>query len=259
MKRRIRLKRKIKMPKIEFKKWTFFRKILVIFFLLILLLFIIFRYINTKVSPLISNYAVLEAKNISSFILNKAISKNISSILNREELFIISKDNNNEINTIDFNPIVVNKVLSEVTEIIHSSLKKLEEGKTDDLELPESSYLSNYLKRKEGIIFEIPSGIVFDNALLANLGPKIPVRLSFVGDITSSIDTNVTNYGINNALIEINLYLKVTEKVILPVTVDQVDVELTIPVALKLIQGNIPNYYLNGLSGSSSVLTVPVE
>lgn len=220
---------------------------------------IVFRYINTKVSPLISNYAVLEAKNISSFIMNKAISKNISAILNREELFIISKNNNNEINTIDFNPIVVNKVLSEVTEIIHSSLKKLEEGKTDDLELPDSSYLSNFSKRNRGIIFEIPSGIVFDNALLANLGPKIPVKLSFVGDIISNIDTKVTNYGINNALIEINLCLKVTERVILPVTVDQVDVELTIPIALKLIQGNIPNYYLNGLSGSSSVLTVPVE
>lgn len=259
MRRRIKLKRKIRIRKVKIQTWKLSHTIMVVLILLFFALIFLFKYINTKVSPLISGYATLEAKNVVSFVMNKAISKNIPSILNMDELFIISKNSNNEINTIDFNPLVVNSVLTQITEVVHSSLKKLEEGKIDDLELPESSYLSNYQRRNKGILFEIPSGVVFDNALLANIGPKIPVRLSFVGDIISNIDTNVTNYGINNALIEINLHLKVTEKVTLPVTMNEVEVELKVPLALKLIQGNIPNYYLNGLNGTSSTLTIPVE
>lgn len=254
MHKRIRLKRKIKR-----RKLNVFHKIIIIFILLILALIIIFRYINKQISPYISEYASLEAKNVASFIINKAISKNISSILNIDDLFVVSKNQNDEISTVDFNPLVVNNVLTQITEVIHSHLKLLEEGKIEELDLPESSYWSSYSKRKKGIIFEIPSGIVFNNALLSNLGPKVPIKLLFIGDIISNIDTKVTNYGINNALIQIDLHLVVTAKVILPITINEINVELSVPLSIKIIQGNIPNYYLGGLNGSSSVLTVPVE
>ena len=259
MYKKIHLKRKISFSKLKIKKLKLSHKFILLFFLLVVCLILSFRYVNTKISPLISGYATVEAKKIASFVMNKAISKNISDILNMDELFIISKNSNNEINTIDFNPLVVNKVLTKITEVVHASLENLEKGNVQDLQLPKNAYLSNYQKMNQGIIFEIPSGVVFDNVLLSNLGPKIPVKLSFVGDIISNIDTQVTNYGINNALIEINLHLKVTEKVILPINIEELQIELTIPIALKIIQGNIPDYYLNGLNGSSSILTVPLE
>ena len=254
MRRRIYLRKKLK---IHIK--GFHNKIFIVFILLLLALIITFNYINTKVSPIIGEYANMEARNISTYIINKAISLNISNIIDTDELFLISKNSNNEINTIDFNPVIVNKALTEITKVIHSYLHDLEEGKVDNLDLPESSYYSDLQKRNKGIIFEIPSGVVFENALLSNLGPRIPVKLSFVGDIISNINTKVTNYGINNALIEINLHIKVTEKVILPISIREVDIELSVPIALKLIQGNVPNYYLNGLTGNSSILTVQIE
>lgn len=254
MKRRIHLRKKFK---IHIK--GFHNKIFLVFILFILALIIIFNYINTKVSPVISDYAKMEAKNISTYIINKAISSNIQNIINTDDLFLISKNSNNEINTIDFNPVIVNKALTEITKVIHSYLHDLEEGKVESLDLPESSYYSDFQKRNKGVLFEIPSGVVFENSLLSNLGPKIPVKLSFVGDIISNINTKVTNYGINNALIEINLNIKVTEKVILPISIDEIEVELSIPIAIKLVQGNVPSYYLNGLMGNSSVLTVPIE
>lgn len=254
MYRKIHLRKKFK---IKFKGIQ--HKFILIVILFILAIFLSFKYINTKVSPLVADYANVEAKNISTYILNKAISMNISDIINTDELFIVSKNSNNEINTIDFNPVIVNKALTEITQVIHIKLHALEEGNIEALDLPESSYYSDLKMQKKGVLFEIPSGVVFQNALLSNLGPKIPVKLSFVGDIISNINTKVTNYGINNALIEINLNIKVTEKVILPISINEVEIELSVPVALKLIQGNIPNYYLNGLTGNSSILTVPVE
>lgn len=254
MVKKIHLKKKIKI-KIRFLT----NKFSIIFILFLIFLFITFKYINTKVSPVIGDYAKIEAKALSTYIINKAISDNISEILNTDELFLITKNSNNEINTIDFNPIIVNKSLTEITKYIHEYLLLIEKGDIDSLSLPESNYYSSFKNRNKGIIFEIPSGVVFNNALLSNIGPKVPVRITFIGDIISNINTKVTNYGINNALVEINLHIKVTEKVVLPISASEVDIELTIPLAIKLIQGNIPSYYLNGLLGNSNTLNVPVE
>ena len=138
-------------------------------------------------------------------------------------------------------------------------MKMLEEGDIGNLDLPNSNYLSSNQKLKRGIIFEIPSGLIFNNAFFNNLGPKIPVRLNLVGDVISEVRTNVTNYGINNALIEIKINLKLTEQVILPIATNKIEIDLSVPIALKIIQGTVPNYYLNGLSGSSSVVAIPIE
>ena len=254
MHRRIHLRKKISL-----QVKPFHHPIIFICLLLLLALFLAFRYINTKFSPIIRDYANMEAKNIATYVMNKAISKHITDIINTDELFLISKNANDEISTIDFNPIVVNKVLTTITEVIHEQLNDLEAGNTENIELPDSSYYSDLQKRNKGVLFEIPSGVIFNNSLLANLGPKIPVKLSFVGDIISNIETKVTNYGINNALIEIRLNVTLTEKVILPISIEEIEVELSVPIALKLIQGNIPNYYLSGLIGNSSSLTVPIE
>lgn len=260
MNNRIHLKKKIiffkRNKKVKNKTKNFI--ILTITGLIIAVTFV-FRIINQKVSPVLLEYAELETRKVASVVINSAINKEVSKTINLDNLFIISKDSSGDINTIDFNPIEVNKLLAKTTEIIQNNLKNLEDGKIENLDLPNSNYLSEEEDLKRGIIFEIPSGLVFNNLFLNNLGPKIPVRLNLVGDIISEITTNVSNYGINNALIEIRINLKLTEQVLLPITSNRIEIEVSVPIALKIIQGNVPNYYLNGLSGSSSVVAIPIE
>lgn len=256
MNNRIHLKRKINFIKRGNKTKNI---IVLIAIFLIICIIAVFRFINNRVSPVILNYAELEARNLASLIINSAINKNISKTIDFDNLFIISKDSNGDISTIDFNPIVVNQILVNTTEVIQNNLKNLEEGKIDALELSTTNYLSSNEKLKRGIIFEIPSGLVFNNAFFANLGPKIPVKLNLVGDIISEISTKVTNYGINNALIEIRINLSLTEQVILPIVSSRIEINLSVPLTLKIIQGTVPNYYLNGLSQNSSVVSIPIE
>ena len=78
-----------------------------------------------------------------------------------------------------------------------------------------------------------------------------------VGSITSNIHAKTTNYGINNALIEVYVDLSVELEVILPIMNDTIEVTSSIPIAIKLVQGNIPEYYANGLN--SQTLSVPIE
>ena len=239
--KRIRLKRKFKI-----------KNSILIILLLIISLFISLKFINLKVNPILLDYANMEARKLSSIIINDAVSKNFKSI-NVDDLFIITKDNE-EIKSIDFNPIIVNQALTSTTTLIQTNLKYLEQGKIELLNLNTDALIDyNTDKLRQGIIYEIPSGVIFGNSFLANIGPKIPVRFSIVGDIVSYVNTNVTDYGINNALIEVNVVLDLSIQVILPFVTDKIDIETSIPVALKLIQGGVPNYYLNGLQNSPSI------
>lgn len=251
MRKKIRLKKTI-------KNIRPINLIIIIFMFIILFLFLIFNFFNKKALPVFMDYANSQVRKFSYLIINRAISKQIADDLNVEDIFIITKDSNNEIRTIDFDPIIVNKTLNKIVNTIQLNLKYLEEGKLDLIELPDN-VLIDYDKEKlsKGIIYEIPSGVIFNNSFLANIGPKIPVKLSLVGDVISNVNTKVTNYGINNALIEVSVYIQIEAKVILPFITDTIMVETDIPVAMKLIQGVVPDYLFGGLSNSSIPLTTP--
>lgn len=251
MKKRIHLKR----------KFSFFKKkinfVIFIVIMLIIMIVLTLNFISLKVNPVLLDYAQMEARKIASIIINDAVNQNITNDIDIEELFIITRDTNNEVKTIDFNPIVVNQILTETTILVQSNLRYLEQGKVDMLNLMNNALIDyNQDKLKQGIIYEIPSGVIFGNSFLANIGPKIPVKFSLVGDIVGYINTNVTDYGINNALIEVNIVLELSEQVILPFVSEKITIDTTIPVALKLIQGSVPNYYLNGLNSPSFALPI---
>ena len=244
----------------KYKKRKNINKIIILIICLFLSIIFTFKFINKKVSPILFNYAESYVKKISNLIINKAISKQVAEDLNIDDLFIITKDDSGQIKTIDFNPILVNKTLTLITNNIQLNLKYLEEGKIDLIELPDNVDIDfNEDKISKGIIYEIPTGVIFNNSLLSNLGPKVPVKLSIIGDIVSTINTKVTNYGINNAIIEVSVLVEVEELVILPITAKKIKVETSIPVAIKLIQGTVPNYYFNGIDKNSPSLSIPIE
>ena len=189
------------------------------------------------------SYASINTEKIATIIINDAVSKKVLENLNTNDLFIITRNNNDEIVSIDFNTIVVNKILTTATHQIEISLIYLEKDKIDAIDLPSNIILT---KNQEGIYFLIPSGVALNPNFLANLGPKIPVKLELTGSVTSSISTNIKNYGINNALVEVYLNISVTIKVIMPFISKNVVVKTKVPLILKMINGKVPEYYLNG-------------
>ncbi len=229
-------------------------------FLVILCVFLVFRWASNVLTPKLEVYAETELRRFSTLIINKMIVKEINDTISIEDLFIVSKDSNDSIHTVDFNPIAVNRLLSIITNSIQTDFQDLEQGNYENLNL-EDNVLSDFdmdlLKR--GIVFTIPSGMVFDNPLLSNLGPKIPVRFSLTGDITSTINTKITNYGINNAMVEVNADVTIHERMILPFLTKDIDITVSVPLVMKLIQGTVPNYYFNGIDKNSNIVTVPIQ
>jgi sporulation protein YunB len=223
-------------------------KIIIIIILIITLITVIIRYINNTISPKLVNYAELEIRKISGLIITKSISEETLEKLNTNNLFIINRNNNNEILTVDLNTVEINKIIREATNNIEENLKQLEEGNVD----------KNNKKNKKGVILEIPLGMIYNNFLLNNKGPKIPVKLKIIGDLEIETNTKITNYGINSALIEITLDITIKEEVILPITTKKITVTNKTPIAIKLIQGSVPNYYSDGIN-KSQTFSIPLE
>lgn len=220
----------------------------IIILIIITIISLTLRYINNIISPRLIDYAELEIRKISGLIITKSIKTETLEKINIEDLFIINRNNNNEILTVDLNTLIINRIIRDATVNIEENLKQLEEGKID-----------NYNnENKEGVVLEIPLGIVYDNFLLNNRGPKIPVKLKTVGNMEIETKTKITNYGINSALIEISLVTTIKEKIILPITTKEIKITEKTPIAIKLIQGTVPNYYSNGID-KTETFSIPLE
>ena len=193
------------------------------------------------------NYAEKQAKKIAVLVIGNAIDNELGEKFKSDNLFITDGKETN------YNTYEINNILKEVSINVKEYLRKLESGELEDIGLSDNENINvNSEKLKSGIIYQVPSGIIFNNGLLANLGPKIPVKLSLIGDITTDIVTDIKEYGINNAVIELGVKIIAEEQVILPFDTKQIQVETVVPISIKIINGTVPGYYFNPYTLSSS-------
>lgn len=211
-------------------------------------------FVGRVIGNKLMEYAKVEVGRIARYVVNYSVSnENIKEIASKD-LFVVTKNKDDEIQTVDFDSAVVNEILNSITENVISSFKAIESGNLDVINLSDGFLINTDIdKLKEGIITEIPIGIITDNALLSNLGPKLPVKLSVAGEIESYIDTDIKYYGINNALITVYVNIDVSQQIYMPIAVDRIIISQKIPIAMKMMQGIVPNCYFGNLNSSSII------
>ncbi len=182
----------------------------------ILVINYLYRQFNSIVMPL------AEAK--ARKYLMEAINSATNDIKFDKELLLVTKNDNNESLLINYNSYEATKLINEITNNIQNSFNKLEENKE--------------------IIYRIPSGIVFKNAVLKNLGPKITMRLKIMGDVISELETEVKPYGINNSLVEVRGKLTANARVIVPIVSKKIMVTNKIPISINIVNGKVPEGYI---------------
>ena len=225
-------------------------KIAFIFLLILLVMLIIFKIINSKVTPILVNYAEVETERIAMAVINKSI----TSFLDDERLnnlVLTTVNDDDEIISVDFDSKVVNSVLYDITNSIENDLILIDNGKLDEIGIP----ISNFYEKNDvsGIVYYIPFGVVTGSSVIADIGPKIPVKNKLVGSVYSNVKTEVMEYGINNAIIKIYIEVEVNEQVILPFLSKKVTIKSNVPVLMKMVQGKIPSVY-GGMFSTTSPL-----
>ena len=79
--------------------------------------------------------------------------------------------------------------------------------------------------------------------MFANVGPSIPIKLSYIGDTIVNIDIEEKEYGINNVIVKIFAVVEVTNQVSMPISSKKTILKVKVPISINIINGQIPNYY----------------
>lgn len=218
--------------------------------------FFLMQLLSYKINPILYRYVNLEVERITSNIIDNVVNETLANNLD-EELFYINENSNGEIEMIDYNTKEVNKLLAEVSNNIQNKLIDLEEGKLDDFSISDTFKGKNFYHTKNGIICEVPMGSISGNGFLSNLGPIIPIKMSFLGQVSCNLKTKVTNYGINNLYLEISVHVEIKERVTMPKNSKDSTIKVDAPLTVKIIQGVVPEYYGGSINQDSNIFSLP--
>ena len=110
-------------------------------------------------------------------------------------------------------------------------------------------------------IYMFPLGLALNNPLLTRIGPEVPVTFRLIGDIGLNFVSDVTSFGINNALVKLILKVDVATKVTVPLASDINSFSVDIPIYVKVIEGEVPNfiYGTNNIAGVVKVYGTEVK
>ena len=103
----------------------------------------------------------------------------------------------------------------------------------------------------------MPLFINSKSMFLSNLGPNIYIPINFVGSVLTNIKTKITDYGINNALVEIYVTIVLETNLISPVVDEMSKINYDVLVASAVINGRVPSVYGGLIESKSGSLSVP--
>lgn len=227
--------------------------IILVLFLIIVFTAFFFIWYNTKVTPKIVDVAEAKLNKFTESFLSMNIGYKILDEDILKDILIINKNDKGEILYVDYNLEKAYMVLDEVSNELETLVSDLEQGKFKDIN-------DNNIKTSEhGLVLELPMFIASDYALMSNLGPKIYMKVNFVGSILTNIKSKITEYGINNALVELYVTIKLNEELISPVTDNELSIEYDCLIASEVINGTVPAIYGGTILEKSAEKSIPLE
>ena len=219
----------------------FKKRYILVLLLLIGVISLSVSYLGKLIEKKISKYVYDEVNKTSKMLIRDILNEKFISNLDLDSLFVVEKNSLGEIVLIDFDVTKVNMILGLVSDEVVKRFKDFNSGDSFD-----SYYSSNLIRKYDnGVMLSVPLGLIFSNPILTNIGPRIPIKLRFSGEVEADVVTSIKQYGINSVLLEMGIEIVVKEKVAFPFSSEQIDVFLNLPLVIELISGKVPENYLN--------------
>ena len=112
----------------------------------------------------------------------------------------------------------------------------------------DNSFYQNKLQHMSddgGLIATIRLGLLTDNPFLANVGPKINLKYKTISAITSTVEENIENYGVNHVMVSLKIVIKIRLMVLFPFYNEEFSHEYDYPLVMEVIGCEVPNWYQN--------------
>ena len=150
-------------------------------------------------------------------------------------LCTIERDKNGKIILIKMNSVNVSKLNNEIALDIQKKFDTGESGK-----------------------FYISLGTFTGNQLLVGRGPKVEVKMSTIGEVTTKIKSEFTNTGINQTLHRIYIDIHCNVSLITPFKDVDEQIDTQVLLAETVIAGEIPDTYysLDGITKDNLIDTI---
>lgn len=218
--------------------------------------FFFIQLLSTKINPILYNYINLEVERITSNIVDGTVNEILSDDLD-DDLFTITKNSDDSIAMVDYNTKKVNTLLKKISNDIQKKLIMVEDGNLSDFMVSDTFRGKNFKSVKNGVVCEVPIGSLSGNGFLSNIGPVIPIKMSFLGQVATNLKTKATNYGINNLCLEISIHVEVKEQITMPKLSKNSTIKIDAPLTIKIIQGVVPKYYGGSIDKNSNIISLP--
>lgn len=202
--------------------------ILITFLISLFLFTLIFSLYSKKLNPKLNDYIDFLVKDE----IYKKVIKSNNFITNEEvnDILYIDKNDSNEIVYLDYNMDKTYKLLNKYIE----SLKK---------------------DNSKSKILTVPFFIASDNIIISSLGPKVKFKYEIMNNVKGKIKTKVTDFGVNNALVEMYFELEIGYLVVIPMNKKENVLKTEILISSKVINGKVPTFYGKNIFKESSVST----
>lgn len=211
-----------------------------------IIMIIIFVWNNLR---FIGNNLLPEVENIVKSNVNKGIYNYVFYLFDRDTLenedlmniINLNMNKDGEVVSVDYNFGLAYKYLTEGMDTLYDNISNM---KID----------TDYDKTEDGIYF-VPVGLVYNNMLLDYLGFKIPCKINYISDVDIGFKTRVSDYGMNNLLIELLLKIDVKNELMSPSSFYTFGESYEIVIASKIVMGRIPSFLGDTIEKSSSIVS----
>lgn len=173
------------------------------------------------INPTLERQSKIIARSLAEGLTNSITKEEIQNY-KYEDLCSIQKDENGNISMLNLNIINVNKLTSTIT-----------------------SRLQKEINNNNNSIIKISLGSVTGNKLLMGRGPKINVKVETIGNIQTSIRSEVKEAGINQSLHKIYLNIECNMAIISAYKDTDEKITTEVLIAEAVIVGKIPETYYN--------------
>ncbi|PAV28729.1 sporulation protein YunB [Virgibacillus profundi] len=214
--------------------------------------------IDRGIEPTLMEIAEAKTDEFATRAINSAV--RFAENYDFEDIANITYNNNGDPAIYNWNSAMISEINRVATDRVEEFFLNMNRG--DPLvfdnplqETPDYSDGAEDLAKVDPTIVEIPLGQVTGNSVLANLGPKVPVNLEFVGNVRTNIYQETKEWGINSSWVSLYLYVEVDVQVVIPFTTEVTKVHTEIYMDGGAIMADVPEFY----GGSNPNIAIPKE
>ena len=201
-------------------------------------------FINLNITPKLLDISTNSIDTYNNHLIMNFISNESLSKKELNNLITIIKNKDDEIISIDYDVQRSYGVLQSITNELYEIVSK-----TSYKDITDYDY-----DIKDDLVLYYPIGLASNFIYFNNLGPKIPVRIKFLSSLVTNLKTKVTNYGINNVLIEIYVDIDIEDYIVVPFKKESVKKHYDVLLSSKVIMGKVPMYLGGTIENSSPIL-----